>query len=107
MPTYDEWNNALIDYLTVGIPHGSTIFLDINEEILDDVGRVFKTSDNDDRVGDFKQAVRAQVIIGQRIRLDNIPIYRSEDTENTATPNIISRVGDFLRNSTAMKEQSA
>lgn len=79
MPTYDEWNNGLIDYLIAGASQGSTVFLDINEDVLEDVGRILKISGSGDKTGDFKQAVRTKVVDGQRIRLENISTYKIKD----------------------------
>lgn len=81
MTVYDEWNNALIDYLTAGIPRGSTVFLDINDDILEAIGRTFKMEVLGGWPDDFKRAIRAKVIIGQQVHLENIPLYNSEDSE--------------------------
>src|SRR5215469_4584517 len=82
MSTYSMWNDALITYLTDGTPRGSTVFLDINEDVLDDIGRTFIGSATGGWVDDYKQAVRAKVVVGQRIHLENIATYRAEDLES-------------------------
>jgi hypothetical protein len=79
MATYDVWNDALINYLTARTLHGSTIFLDINEDILEDVGHTLKGSAPKGWVDDFKHAVRAKVIEGQKICLENIDTYKDQD----------------------------
>ncbi len=94
MPTYDQWNDGLIDYLTMDTSHGSPVFLDINEEVLEDIGRMLKISDNDDWVGDFKRAVRAKIVEGQGIHLENIQIFRNEDTK--ARPQGIAFLGAMV-----------
>lgn len=81
MPVYDEWNDALIDYLTAGIPRGSTVFLDINDDVLEAIGRTFKIEVLSGWPDDFKRAVRTKVIVGQQVHLENIPFYKSEDGE--------------------------
>jgi hypothetical protein len=30
MATYDDWNNAIVDYITSGAPSGSTIYLSVD-----------------------------------------------------------------------------
>lgn len=75
MPTYDEWNDALIGYLTHGVPRGAEVFLDINDDILEDIGwRVFKMKDVSVTrwPDDFKRAVRAKCIRGTRVSLYSV-----------------------------------
>lgn len=63
MPDYFEWNRALIEYFMVGAPEGSTIYLDVNDRSLEQVGRQFWP---DERGVDWAQqyltAVRRQVV---------------------------------------------
>src|SRR6266852_6204411 len=82
MPTYDEWNEALIGYLTRGVSRGGGILLDINDDILEDIGRqAFKMkSVNVTRwPDDFKRAVRAKCILGTRVSLQNLFGYTSNE----------------------------
>ena len=38
MPTYDQWNMALAEYVTRDRPRGSAVYLHVNEEILNEIG---------------------------------------------------------------------
>lgn len=81
MPAYDEWNDALISYLTASMPRGSAVFLDINDDILEDIGDTFKMEAPGEWPDDFKRAVRAKVIAGQHVHLENISLYKGENGE--------------------------
>jgi len=72
MPTYDEWNDALIGYLTHGVPRGTGVFLDINDDTLEDIGwQNFKIKDISVTgwTDDFERAIRAKCIRGTKVSL--------------------------------------
>jgi len=82
VPTYDEWNEALIGYLTRGVPRGAGIFLDINDDILEDIGRqAFKLKSGGVTrwPDDFKRAVRAKCILRTRVSLQNLFGYTANE----------------------------
>lgn len=67
---YVEWNQALVAYLLSGIPHGSKIFLSVDDDVLEVIGQSFTSSP----VGgswseDFRSAVRSKVIFGNCVNL--------------------------------------
>jgi len=41
VPSYADWNSALIEFFTYGAPSGSTIYLDVNNRNLEQIGRQF------------------------------------------------------------------
>lgn len=41
MPTYTEWNDALIEFFTYGAPVGSTIYLNVSDRTLEQIGEQF------------------------------------------------------------------
>jgi len=75
VPTYDEWNSALIDYLTRGAPRGVGIFLDVNDDILEDIGEHSFTTSSAGATrwtDDFKRAVRAQCVARSEVKLQSL-----------------------------------
>jgi len=97
LPIYDVWNNALIDYLTTGVPRGSSVFLDINDDVLEDIGRrTFAVQSNSSTrwVDDFKRAVRAKCVVGTKIHLENLPTYRADDA--SARPQGVAFLGAMV-----------
>jgi hypothetical protein len=96
MPIYDVWNNALIDYLTTRVPRGSSVFLDINDDILEDIGRTFAVQSNSSTrwVDDFKRAVRAKCVAGAKVHLENLPTNRADDA--SARPQEVAFLGAMV-----------
>src|SRR5690349_17492819 len=65
MPTYEQWNYAIIQYFTQGERRGAAIFLDISEDRLTEIGLTFFSENPSQRVDwpeDFKSAVRHKSI---------------------------------------------
>jgi len=60
MPNYEAWNSAIAAFFTAGAPKGSSIFLSVDQEALEDVAERFLDEQiNGDPATDFVQAVRA------------------------------------------------
>lgn len=75
MATYDAWNRAIIEHVTIGIPDGSMVYLSIDEEVIAQIGREspFATSVSGDPFDDFSRAVRHRVVLeGKRVAIDSL-----------------------------------
>ena len=72
MPSYREWNTALIEHVTHGAPLGSTIYLEVSEETLTRVGvqRWGPPSGAASWRGDFLAAVQESAVERGRVELD-------------------------------------
>lgn len=71
MPSYMMWNRALVAYLTEGIPRGMQVFLSVDTDLLQQVGRDLLGAP-DEAVADFGRAVKAAVIEEDRITLTRV-----------------------------------
>jgi hypothetical protein len=60
MATYQEWNSALAKYVTCGFPAGSAIYLSVDDDVLEDIGRILDpaTRSGATWTDDFVEAVR-------------------------------------------------
>lgn len=69
MANYYDWNQAIYQYITAGLPPGSRVFLSIDNEALVNAGRLLNpVPPPSERVNDFLRAVRARYVSGRRIR---------------------------------------
>jgi len=70
--TYAEWNRALFSYIVTGLQRGSSVFLHVDDDVLQQVAQMNVASDpafgesciveRDDAVKDFCQSVRDQAL---------------------------------------------
>lgn len=80
MSNYQDWNLALYQHITTGLPTGSRIFLSIDDEALVSAGRLLDpVLPRSERVTDFLQAVRKQFVFDNRVR----NIFPDDDIANT------------------------
>jgi len=75
MVSYTEWNQALVKYFTKGVALGARIYLSVDDDVLERIGRQFGSSDS--WRDDFCQAVRKEIGInsssgGNTVNLDGI-----------------------------------
>lgn len=63
MASYEEWNRALIDRFTKGLPQGSKIYLSVDEDLLESMALEFYLAAANNGTNDFLAAVRAKVVI--------------------------------------------
>lgn len=115
MARYEEWNRAIIDYFTAGMPHGAPVFLNVDDETLDQIARQLPWT-RADKVQDFVDAVRACVAQHQRLSLSQLhgqeggqphgvaflsamvlAAARMEDTEEAASHNYFHRLRQVLQ----------
>lgn len=69
MANYYDWNQAIYQQVTAGLPPGSRIFLSIDDEALVNAGRLLDPAPpRSDRVEDFLRAVRARHVLGSSVR---------------------------------------
>ena len=80
MANYDEWNKAIAEYFISGMPRGTTIYLGVDEQVLMDIGAQFGQSgaSDVDWVEDFAEAVKSECVIGDRVYLERIANYQSD-----------------------------
>ena len=63
MATYTQWNDALIEYFTFGAPVGSTIYLNVNDRTLDQVGAQFwESTEHATWADDYLAAIREEMV---------------------------------------------
>ena len=81
MASYEEWNRAIAQHFTTGVPLGNAVYLSIDEDV---VARIAATPGSLtvsplDALADFKRAVRERVVLeGHRVGLSSI-YGRSQD----------------------------
>lgn len=66
MATYDEWNNALLQYIIAGLPRGARVFLAVDDEAIEFLANQLKS-----QVDDFVSAIRLRCI-----RRDSVDLQR-------------------------------
>ncbi|MEH1846591.1 MAG: hypothetical protein V7L25_16750 [Nostoc sp.] len=63
MANYTDWNKALISYFISGTPHGTKIYLSVDEDVIEHIGYNFEQLPiNVTWVDDFCTAVKIKVI---------------------------------------------
>lgn len=73
MTTYEQWNDALIEYFTYGAPVGSTIYLNVNDRTLDLIGEQFwGTASPEGWAKDYQRAVQAALVRGGCVFLETV-----------------------------------
>jgi hypothetical protein len=71
MPSYQDWNSALVTYFTHGVARGSAIYLGITEDILEEVGRRLGLLPNTAR-DNFIFVVRKEIVRGSGVKLERL-----------------------------------
>jgi hypothetical protein len=67
---YEEWNRAIINYFTAGGSSGSQVYLSVDEDVLEELGR--ESNQSLPIIGwtaDFQNAVRSDCVSGQEVQL--------------------------------------
>ncbi|MEH2417793.1 hypothetical protein [Nostoc sp.] len=73
MANYTDWNQALIDYFIKGTPHGTKIYLSVDEDVIERIGYHFgQLSTSGTWVDDFCIAVRRKVIFEGEVNLQHL-----------------------------------
>ena len=70
----------LLNISSVGMPRGATIYLGVDEQVLMDIGAQFEQSEASDVdwVEDFTAEIRSECIISNRVYLERIANYQSD-----------------------------
>lgn len=83
MPTYQDWNNAIIGYVTRGLNIGSHVFLSIDNETLEAIGLTFDEPRPDTGWNqDFIRSIRSLCVYKDRINLSRFTSPSFRDTQN-------------------------
>lgn len=73
MASYRDWNQALVSYFTSGVPRGTKLYLSVDDDVLDRIGREFgREAVADNSRDDFLIAVRKKVIVDRQVNLGNL-----------------------------------
>lgn len=76
MASYRDWNQALVSYFTSGIPLGTKVYLSVDDDVLDRIGREFDlTLTASNYREDFCACVRKQVIDDRQVNLTSLRSY--------------------------------
>ena len=68
MASYTEWNQAFVSYFISGVPRDTKVYLSVDEDLLEHIGRDFKPEPTDGRwSADFRAAVREEAIVEGRV----------------------------------------
>lgn len=69
MASYKEWNRALINRFTNGLPQGTKVYLSVDEDLLESMALEFGLAEPDHGTNDFLAEVRAKVARDGRVNL--------------------------------------
>ncbi|NJR17203.1 MAG: hypothetical protein HC785_16795 [Calothrix sp. CSU_2_0] len=73
MANYGDWNQALASYFTSGVPRGTRVYLSVDDEVLERIGRKFNQEFPSGNWGDdFRRAVREKIIAEGRVNLGQL-----------------------------------
>src|SRR5689334_16708686 len=74
MATYDEWNKAIAEYFSNGLPTDTSVYLSVDEEALEDIGTQFNLAKISETswVDDFTNALHIQLVQSDKIYLNRI-----------------------------------
>ncbi|MGB3188128.1 MAG: hypothetical protein WBB43_01710 [Limnoraphis sp.] len=72
MASYTEWNEAIIAYFLQGVPRGSKIYLNVDDDLLEYIGQNFSVKSHISWNKDFQNAVRLRVVDENRVDLSGL-----------------------------------
>ena len=80
MPDYRNWNQAIAKYFTSGVPQGSRIYLNVDDDVLTHIGQNYFSgiSPEGTWAEDFQLAVRRRVVAEDSIALSRLPCIDNE-----------------------------
>ena len=78
MANYTEWNEAIIAYLLQGMPQGSTIYLNVDDDLLEYIGQNFISERHTNWNEDFQNAVRQKVVVENQVDLSRLPARNNQ-----------------------------
>ena len=91
MPTYRQWNDAIANYFSAGLPAGAPFYLSVDEHVLVEIGQMYFDSDlGTDYVADFLKAVQEICVRGSGDGVSLVPV---SDRSTTRPPNCVAFLG--------------
>lgn len=69
--SYDVWNHAIATYVTAGAQRGSTVYLSIDDEVIEQIQRHLQTHE-DQPPEAFLKAVKQRVVLGRHVELKRV-----------------------------------
>ena len=96
--SYDVWNHAIATYVTVGVQHGSTVYLSIDDEVIEQIKKHLHSQQLND-VAPFLDAVKQRVVQGRRIVLDRV-----QGRNQYGEPNCIAFLSSMVLAASRMAE---
>lgn len=73
MVSYTDWNKALVSYFITGVPRGTKIYLSVDDDVLERIGRELAPAPTDGSwSADFRAVVRGEAILEGQVNLDNL-----------------------------------
>ena len=95
MPEYRQWNKAIAEYFSAGLPAGASFYLSVDDDTLTDIGeKHFGVKPNSDYVSDFQKAVQEFCVRGIEKRVSFVSI--SDEPKGGRTPNCIAFLGAMV-----------
>ena len=73
MASYQDWNQSLMSYFTSGISRDTKVYLSVDDDVLEHIGRNFNREPTAANWSDdFRAAVRKEVIVDGQVNLNNL-----------------------------------
>ena len=69
--SYDIWNHAIATYVTAGAQRGSTVYLSIDDEVIEQIQQRLQTHKNQ-LLEAFLTAVKQRIVLGRHVELSRI-----------------------------------
>jgi hypothetical protein len=93
MANYREWNQALIDYFTKGMAKGARVYLSVDDDVLERIGRKFRSSPNGGSWrSDFCRAVRRELGVNSTTGGNSINLSSIQNSSGK-TPHCVAFLG--------------
>jgi len=93
MARYTEWNQALIGYFTKGMAKGARVYLSVDDDVLERIGRKFRSSPNGGSWrSDFCRAVRRELGVNSTTGGNSINLSSIQNSSGK-TPHCVAFLG--------------
>jgi hypothetical protein len=78
MASYEDWNTAIASYFLSGVPRGSRVYLGVDDEALNYIGRCYSLAlEGGSWSQDFRKAIRQRVVRGTTLDLSSLREFDS------------------------------
>ena len=88
MATYEQWNNALLEYILAGLPRGAKVFLAVDDEAIEFLSNQLRVS-----ADDFVLAVRLRCVKRENVDLNRIYTPNISANNYTEAPRYLAFLG--------------